>query len=239
MFRIQNKFKSLETSLSYKFRNKLLLENALTHRSRAHEDVSGGVVDNESLEFLGDSILGMIISDQLFREYPDYDEGQKSKIKSVLVSSASLSKLGKELGLGEYLFLGRGEEKTGGREKPSLIADTFEAIVAAIYLDGGLKAAEGFIKQQFSSVFNDLQRGSRSVELTADYKSALQEWLQAHNKPLPNYILTKEWGPDHKKSFEVEVNVGTEKIARAEGRSKKEAEQKVARTALDILEEQD
>jgi len=239
VFRIQNKFKSLETSLSYKFRNKLLLENALTHRSRAHEDVSGGVVDNESLEFLGDSILGMIISDQLFREYPDYDEGQKSKIKSVLVSSASLSKLGKELGLGEYLFLGRGEEKTGGREKPSLIADTFEAIVAAIYLDGGLKAAEGFIKQQFSSVFNDLQRGSRSVELTADYKSALQEWLQAHNKPLPNYILTKEWGPDHKKSFEVEVNVGTEKIARAEGRSKKEAEQKVARTALDILEEQD
>ena len=238
MFLTQNKFKSLETSLSYTFRNKLLLENALTHRSRAHEDISGETIDNESLEFLGDAILGMIVADQLFREYPDYDEGQKSKAKSVLVSSASLSKLGKELELGEHLFLGRGEEKTGGRKKPSLIADTFEAIVAAIYLDGGLEAAEAFIKRQFCSVFNELRKGDHGIELTADYKSTLQEWLQAHNRPLPNYFLSKEWGPEHKKNFEVEINIGNEKIVRAEGRNKKEAEQKAAKAALGILEEQ-
>ena len=233
--RIRDEFTSLEADLGHRFRDRGLLEHALTHRSRAHEDASGGVIDNESLEFLGDAVLGLVIADRLFREFPDYDEGQKSKVKALLVSAASLTKLGEQLRLGEYLLLGRGEEKSGGRRKPSLIADTFEAVVAAIYLDDGIAAADAFIERQFRPALDEIRAGGVVSGLVADHKSALQEWVQAHDLSLPEYRPVGEIGPDHRKIFQVELLVSGKVVARAEGRSKKEGEQKAARLALESL----
>ena len=234
--KFQDEFDALEMSLGYEFRDKGLLEHALTHRSRAHEDASGGVADNESLEFLGDAVLGLVISDRLFREFPDYDEGQKSKAKALLVSAPTLARVGEALGLGDYLLLGRGEEKTGGRQKPSLIADTFEAVVAAVYLDGGVEAADAFIERQFRDALEDVRDGRTLNSGVEDYKSSLQEWLQAHDRPLPIYVLVGTRGPDHRKVFEVEVTVGSEAVSRGEGRSKKQAEQQAASRALEALQ---
>ena len=221
----------LEAALGYEFRDQGLLEHALTHRSHAHEDASGGVADNESLEFLGDAVLGLVIADRLFHEFPEYDEGQKSKAKAVLVSAKSLRARGERLELGDHLLLGRGEERTGGRRKPSLIADAFEAVVAAIYLDGGLRAAEAFIERQFRTALDELQAGRAVPALVADHKSALQEWLQARGLARPVYRLAGTEGPDHDKVFTVEVTIG-DAVARGEGRSKKEAEQRAAERAL-------
>jgi ribonuclease-3 len=134
-------FEVLERVIGYRFRDRGMLEHALTHRSRVHEDASGGVIDNESLEFLGDSVLGFVIADMLFREFPQHNEGEKSKLKASLVSATSLARLGERLHLGEHLILGRGEERTGGRRKQALIADCYEALIAAIYLDGGIEGA--------------------------------------------------------------------------------------------------
>ena len=232
---LQEDFRSLEMALGYTFRDWGLLEHALTHRSRANEDASEEVVDNESLEFLGDAVLGFVIADRLFRECPHYDEGQKSKAKAQMVSAAALSYRGEQLGLGRYLILGRGEEGTGGRQKPSLIANTFEAVIAALYLDGGLPAVEDFVEQEFREALDAVQAGRTVGGVVADHKSALQEWLQAHDRPLPKYCLAGESGPDHRKVFEVELRVGDETVARAEGRSKKEAEQRAAATGLGRL----
>lgn len=230
--RMQDEFASLEKELGHTFRDRGLLEHALTHRSRAHEDASGGVIDNESLEFLGDAVLGLVIADRLFHEFPDDDEGQKSKAKALLVSAPSLTKLGEGLGLGDHLLLGRGEERSGGRRKPSLIADAFEAVVAAVYLDGGLRAAEALIERQFRVALDELRAGRPVAGLVGDHKSALQEWLQGRNRPLPVYHLADSHGPDHEKVFAVDVQVGGETVARAEGRTKKEAEQGAAAQAL-------
>jgi Ribonuclease-III-like/Putative prokaryotic signal transducing protein len=134
----------LERQIGYRFKDRGLLEHALTHRSRVHEDASGGVFDNESMEFLGDSVLGFVIADMLFREFPHHNEGQKSKLKASIVSAASLARLGEKINLGEFLILGRGEEKTGGRRKLALIADCYEALIAAIYIDGGIEPAKTF-----------------------------------------------------------------------------------------------
>ena len=231
---LQTHLEALEKRLSYKFRDRGLLEHALTHRSRAREDISGSVVDNESLEFLGDAVIGFVIADLLFKGFPDYDEGQKSKVKAMLVSAPSLTRLGEQLALGDHLLLGRGEEKTGGRKKPALIADTYEAIIAAIYLDGDIEAARAFIEQQFRDSIEAV-RNTGLTGLSADHKSALQEWLQSHDLPLPEYRLAGALGPDHQKVFEVEVWVRGQAIAHAEGRSKKEAEQRAAQRALQQL----
>ena len=233
--KLRDEFDVLEMSLGYEFRDKGLLEHALTHRSRAHEDASGGVADNESLEFLGDAVLGLVISDRLFREFPEYDEGRKSKTKALLVSAPTLALIGEALGLGDYLLLGRGEEKTGGRQKPSLIADTFEAVVAAVYLDGGVEAADAFLERQFRDALEDVRAGRTVSGAVADHKSSLQEWLQAHDRPLPIYVLVGTQGPDHRKVFEVEVTVGGEAVSRGDGRRKKEAEQLAASRALEEL----
>ena len=226
---------ALEGRLGHVFRDKGLLEHALTHRSRAHEDASGGVVDNESLEFLGDAVLDLIIADRLYHQFSDYNEGRKSKAKAILVAAPSLARLGAALGLGEYLLLGRGEQRSGGRSKPSLIADAFEAVVAAIYLDGGLPAAERFIDGQFRAALDELRAGQSVSGLVEDYKSALQEWLQARGRPLPDYRVAATHGPDHRKTFAVDLWVGDETVARAEGPSKKSAEQKAAAQALQRL----
>src|SRR5262245_32981964 len=231
-------FEPLERTIGYHFRDRGLLEHALTHRSRVHEDASGGVIDNESLEFLGDSVLGFVIADMLFRQFPQHNEGQKSKVKASLVSAASLARLGAKLGLGEFLILGRGEEKTGGRRKDALIADGYEALIAAIYLDGGIEPARGFIERQFEALITEARRTGAAAAFTEDYKSALQEWLQSHDRGLPSYRLVSETGPAHRRQFEVEVLVAGESLARAEGRSKKEAAQSAAKAALTRLTEE-
>jgi ribonuclease III len=225
----------LERQIGYRFRDRGMLEHALTHRSRVHEDASGGVFDNESMEFLGDSVLGFVIADMLFREFPQHNEGHKSKLKASLVSAASLARLGEAINLGEFLILGRGEEKTGGRRKRAIIADCYEALIAAIYLDGGVEAARNFIERQFASLITEARRAGIAAAFTDDWKSALQEWLQSRGRGLPVYRLAAEVGPDHHKRFLVEVLVDGAPIAQAEGRSKKEAAQAAARAALESL----
>ena len=225
----------LERRIGYRFKDRGMLEHALTHRSRVHEDASGGVFDNESMEFLGDSVLGFVIAAMLFREFPQHNEGQKSKLKASLVSAASLARLAEQIDLGAFLILGRGEEKTGGRHKHAIIADCYEALIAAIYLDGGIEPAQRFIEQQFAALVAEARKTGAAAAFTDDWKSALQEYLQARGLGLPAYRLAGELGPDHRKSFLVEVVVDGEAIARAEGRSKKEAAQSAARAALEKL----
>jgi ribonuclease III len=226
----------LERRIGYRFRDRGLLEHALTHRSRVHEDASGGVFDNESMEFLGDSVLGFVIADMLFRQFPQHNEGQKSKLKASIVSATSLARLGGKIDLGAFLILGRGEEKTGGRLKHALIADCYEALIAAIYLDGGIDPARGFIERQFADLIEEARRTGAHAAFTEDYKSALQEWLQSHDRGLPSYRLAAEIGPAHRRRFDVEVVVNGEPIARAEGKTKKEAAQAAAKQALEILD---
>jgi ribonuclease III len=224
--------RELERRLGYRFRDPELIERALTHRSRAHEEGSGELPDNESLEFLGDAILGFVIADLLFRRFPTNDEGRQSKLKASLVSTTTLARLSAALQLGDHLILGRGEEKTGGRQKHAILADTLEALIAAIYLDGGIDAARGFIERQFAGLMGESELPGF---LGRDYKSALQEHLQARSRPLPEYRVAAESGPDHRKLFQVEVTVDGDTIAEATGRSKKEAEQEAARLALERL----
>ena len=228
-------FEPLERIIGYRFKDGGLLEHALTHRSRVHEDASGGVFDNESMEFLGDSILGFVIADMLFRQFPQHNEGQKSKLKASIVSAASLARLGERINLGAYLILGRGEEKTGGRRKHALIADSYEALIAAIYLDGGFEPVHGFIRRQFQDLIEEAKRTGAEATFTEDYKSALQELLQRQGRGLPVYRLTAEIGPAHRRHFEVEVLVKGEAFAKGEGRSKKDAAQNAAKAALEII----
>jgi ribonuclease III len=230
---LRNEFSALERRVGYTFRDPGLLEHALTHTSRANEDVSGGVFDNESLEFLGDAVLGFAIADMLFRRFPERDEGWKSKMKATLVSTTSLARLADRLDLGDHLLLGRGEEKTGGRRKQALLADGYEALIAAIYLDGGIESATSFIAKQFDQLIDEARTPSAAFH---DFKSALQERVQSAGSPLPEYAVIAESGPDHHKIFQVQVRVGGKALAEAGGRSKKEAEQEAARLALVKLE---
>jgi len=229
--RLRDEFDELQTRIEYRFRDRGLLEHALTHKSRAAEDASGGVADNESLEFLGDAVLGLVVADALFHQYPDFDEGQKSKIKAAVVSTQSLARHAERLRLGEHLILGRGEEKTGGRFKQALLADAYEALIAAVYLDGGLEAAETFLRRELKDAIDE----GNAPTFARDYKSALQERLQALGRPLPEYRVSGEAGPDHRKTFTVDVVVNGEVLGAATGRAKKEAEQEAARLALEHL----
>ncbi len=226
--RMPDALMALESRIDYQFTDRGLLEQALTHRSRAAEDASLGGADNESLEFLGDALLGFVVAEWLFQQYPQYDEGQKSKIKATVVSTQSLARHADLMGLGEYLILGKGEEKTGGRGKPALLADAFEALVAAVYLDGGMEPAASLLRRVLHAAVD----AGRDPLLVVDYKSALQERLQALGRPLPQYRLAGESGPDHQKQFRVEVVVAGEVRGSATGRAKKEAEQDAARQAL-------
>ena len=233
--RLRDEFETLQRTIGYRFRDRGLLEHAMTHTSRANEDVSGGVADNESMEFLGDALLGFVVADMLFRDFPRFDEGQKSKAKAAIVSTATLARQAERLQLGDHLLLGRGEEKTGGRRKQALLADTYEALIAAIYLDGGIEHARAFIVRELTPLVDEVRRDGVSGQ---DYKSALQELLQARDLPLPDYRLVGTQGPDHRKLFEIEVAVRGEPLASAMGASKKEAEQEAARSALEKLRTQ-
>jgi ribonuclease-3 len=231
VIRLRDEFDELQLRIGYRFRDRGLLEHALTHKSRAAEDASGGVADNESLEFLGDAVLGLVVADALFRQYPSYTEGDKSKIKAAVVSTQSLAKHAEQIRLGDHLILGRGEEKSGGRFKQALLADAYEALIAGIYLDGGLEAAAAFLRRELKQA---IDAGSAQT-VARDYKSALQERLQALGRGLPEYRIAGEAGPDHRKQFSIEVVVRGEVLGAATGKAKKEAEQEAARLALEKL----
>ena len=227
---------ALETVLGYRFRDRELLSRALTHKSSAHERNSHPpAADNEQLEFLGDAILGFIVSDDLLARHPGHPEGRLSKLKAHLVSASHLHQAALQLGLGEFLRLGRGEELSGGREKKALLADALEALIAALYLDGGMEAARRFVVERVIGETPAAEIGDAVV----DYKSALQETAQALKLPQPRYSIVEEHGPEHAKTFVVEVKVGPDWTGRAEGLSKKSAGQKAAQLVLQRLSELD
>ena len=217
-----------ERRIGYTFNQRDLLTRAITHKSYSHEARHDNVRHNETFEFLGDSVLGFVIGDLLFQHFPELDEGALSKMKAYLVSATSLAEKARRYGMGEVLLLGVGEEKTGGRKKDSLLANLFEAMIAAIYLDGGIDPARKLIEQSFT---DDIARIDRDDLLFHDYKTALQEMAQGQGLPLPDYSVVGEVGPDHDKTFIVEVKVGS-LAARGEGSSKKEAQQEAAKMAL-------
>ena len=217
-----------EQRIGYTFEQRELLRRSLTHKSHAHEAKDLGVRHNETYEFLGDSVLGFVIGDLLFRHFPELDEGALSKMKAHLVSASSLAAKARHYGMGEAILLGVGEEKTGGRKKDSLLANLFEAVIAGIYLDGGIGAARELIERAFLA---DIQRIDHEDLLFSDYKTALQEIAQGSGLQLPEYNVVDEVGPDHDKTFIVEVKVGS-LVARGEGTSKKEGQQQAARAAL-------
>ncbi len=217
-----------ERCIGYTFQRRDLLTRAVTHKSYSHEARQGDVRHNETFEFLGDSVLGFVIGDMLFRHFPELDEGALSKMKAYLVSATSLAAKARHFGMGDVILLGVGEEKTGGRRKDSLLANLYEAMLAAIYLDGGIDAARRVIEQSFLA---DIQSIDEEDLLFQDYKTALQELAQGKGFPLPEYNVIGEVGPDHDKTFIVEVRVGS-LSTRGEGSSKKEAQQEAAKRAL-------
>ena len=228
---------NLEKALGHAFRDRELLEQALTHKSRIYEKSADGEAgaDNEQLEFLGDAILGFAVSETLVRRHSSFPEGRLSKLKARLVSAAHLHRVAQELNLGEYLLLGRGEEMSGGREKKALLSDAVEALIAALYLDGGLSVATRFIEDR---VIGPSGPSEDSVDAAAaDYKSALQEMAQSLKLPPPRYAITAEEGPEHSKTFTVEVRVGKDWVSQAQGMSKKSAGQKAAQQVLLQLSE--
>jgi ribonuclease-3 len=220
----------LETLIGHHFAFPDLLERALTHRSLRQE--SNGI-DNERLEFLGDRVLGLVASERLFEEFPLWEAGKLSKGLARLVSAASISSVARRLELGKYLRLGPGEEKTGGREKKRLLADAYEAIIGALYLDAGLPVAAAFLRR---TLIDPALTGEGALLHEPDHKSALQEWLQQRGLGTVSYRVHKESGPEHQKVFEVEVWHADRRLAVSEGTSKKQAEQAAARLALDQLE---
>ena len=217
-----------EQRIGYIFKRRDLLTRALTHKSYSHEARQENIRDNETFEFLGDSVLGFVIGDLLFQRFPTLDEGALSKIKAYLVSANSLAAKARTYGMGEVLYLGVGEEKSGGRKKESLLANLFEAMIAGVYLDGGIEPARQLIERSF---VRDLETIDEEDLLFHDYKTALQELAQGKGLQLPEYNVVDEVGPDHDKRFVIEVKIGN-LVARGEGSSKKEAQQQAAKHAL-------
>ncbi len=239
---------ALQETLGYEFHRPELLCQAITHSSHARESEasqpvsSGRVLDNEQLEFLGDAVLSLITSEELFQRFPNFREGELSKLRAHLVSEKHLIQVAQRLELGPYLRLGRGEEKSGGRNKTALLVDALEAVLGAIYLDGTLGPARDFVLQHVVGPELEVMAKSGSKLPVGDYKSALQERLQAEGLPQPFYTLVKEEGPEHKKMFTVEAHLrsrepegSTEFVGRAMGPTKKSAEQEAARQVLDYL----
>jgi ribonuclease-3 len=239
--------RALEESLGHHFQRQELIEQALTHSSQAREVEAAGASsrlpgggDNELLEFLGDAVLGLVTSELLFHRFPGFREGHLSKLRAHLVGQRHLLRVAEQLGIGEYMRLGRGEEKSGGRAKASLLVDALEAVLAALYLDGGWQVARDFVVR----VIIDPELAHMNLEASRipvmDFKSALQETLQASGRGQPVYVLVKEEGPEHKKTFTVEVRLPemTKVVGRAQGATKKRAEQEAARQVLEHLSKQ-
>jgi ribonuclease-3 len=225
-------FDNLQEKIAYRFHDLQLLTQALTHRSFLHENNDGGA-DNERLEFLGDSVVEVVISDLLLNRFPHLTEGGLSKTRAELVKESTLASLAREVRLGAALRLGRGEDETGGRDKDSILAGGFEALMAAVYLDGGYKEAFRVIEDLYAPHLRD----RKSAIEDKDYKTRLQEYTQRHLNDAPHYIVTDEEGPDHAKTFEVVISIRGEVYGKGRGKSKKEAEQRAAEETLRSLQE--
>ena len=247
----EREISALETALSYHFHRRGVIEQAITHSSQAREQEAQQageqkykVHDNEQLEFLGDAILALVTSEELFNRFPQFREGELSKLRAHLVSERHLIRVAQQLELGHYLRLGRGEEKSGGRNKTALLVDALEAVLAAIYLDGGMPPVRDFILREIiAPELERMEREGGALPMT-DFKSALQETLQGLGMPQPTYVLVEEAGPEHKKTFTVEVRLSAgakrgegeaEFVGRAAGSTKKTAEQDAARQLLSYL----
>jgi len=224
--------KDLQEGISYRFRDLQLLIQALTHRSYLSQKNEEGE-DNERLEFLGDSVIELVVSHLLLARFPHLTEGGLSKARASLVKEATLASLAQGVGLGETLRLGRGEEETGGKEKDSILAGGMEALVAAVYLDGGYEEVFRMIEQLYTPLLEEMKRGLKD----ADFKTRLQEYTQKYLNTTPHYIVAGEEGPDHDKTFEVTISIGGKLYGRGRGRSKKDAEQRAAEEALRSLSE--
>ena len=221
--------RELEEKLGYRFKNIGLLEHAMTHSSYANEHRSAGITSNERLEFLGDSVLGMVVAEHLFTAHPDMPEGELTRTRAALVCETSLYEVARTLNLGRYLRLGKGEDAGGGRARPSILADATEATLAAVYLDGGIESVIPIIRTYILDK-------EREKAVDRDYKTALQELVQRHPGQAVSYRLVDETGPDHARVFVMEVSVGGKPVGIGRGRSKKEAEQMSAKAALEKLD---
>jgi ribonuclease III len=226
-----NPYAPLEARLGYVFTERARLECALTHKSYLNENASWGRPDNERLEFLGDAVLDLVVGHLLMDAAPERNEGELSKTRAAIVNEVGLAEVAAELGLGEWLFLGRGEEQSGGRRKPSVLADACEALVAAVYLDGGFDSAFGVVKRLFGSRVASARGGGMH-----DYKTRLQE-RAARRRLQVRYQLVNEQGPDHDKTFEIAAWIGDRELSRGIGKTKKEAEQRAAELALRALDD--
>ncbi len=226
---MEPEFSEFEEIIGYTFQNKELIHEALSHSSYANEKKKLRH-SNERLEFLGDSVLSIVVSQYLFEHYPDLPEGELTKIRAALVCEKSLHRFALQIRLGEFLLLGKGEAHTGGRQRPSILADAFEAVIAAIYLDGGLESARKHILR-----FIPKNLRENRFMLFGDYKTALQEVIQKNPEEKVEYLLIDESGPDHSKTFSVEVCLNSNVIGRGSGKSKKEAEQMAAKEALALM----
>ncbi|SNX55561.1 ribonuclease III [Thermoanaerobacterium sp. RBIITD] len=222
-----NKYDVLEEKIKYVFKNKILLKQALTHSSWANESKNIGI-NNERLEFLGDSVLSIVISEYLYKKRRDLEEGYLSKYRSEIVCEPSLARCAREIGLGKYLLMGKGEEMTGGRDRESILADAMEALIAAIYLDSDLNTVSKIVLDLFDEIIKEVLSGL----IYRDYKTKLQEVSQKMGIGKINYMIIDEYGPDHNKVFVIEVYVGKNLLGKGCGKSKKEAEQFAAMEAL-------
>ena len=221
--------KDLESAIGYRFRNITLLQNALTHSSYANERWHDSLMSNERLEFLGDSILGMVVADYLYRNFPDRPEGELTRMRADMVCEQSLAAVANRLNLGSHLLLGHGEEQGGGRTRPSILADAVESVIAASFLDGGMDAAAGIVRRFVLTNVPVTRLHNR------DYKTGLQELVQQKKNQVLSYALVGESGPDHDKSFLVEVSLNGKVVGQGSGSSKKRAEQDAARCAIETL----
>ncbi len=224
------RYTGLEQSLGYQFRDQALCEAALTHKSWLNERGTDERTDNERLEFLGDAVIALVVSDLLMRRFPDHPEGELSKKRAAVVNEAGLARVAEVLALGQWIFLGRGEEQAGGRQKRSILADALEAIIGAVYRDGGFESAYKVTDRLFSRSLD-----GAGIEADRDFKSRLQELSQARLHLAPTYTLLAQEGPDHDKTFEVAIFLGDREYGRAQGKSKKEAQQNAAARALATL----
>lgn len=230
----KKRLKTFEKRFGYSFRSKELLHNALTHKSYVNENRLPTGSDNERLEFLGDAVLELAISELLMERFPDYNEGELSKLRASIVNERQLADLARDYQIGEFLLLGKGEEQTMGREKPSLLSDAYEAVLGAIYLDRGFKKAHAVIKRHYTRLFAENPTDS----FYQDYKTELQERVQTLFKTMPQYRLAGEEGPSHRKVFEINLVIQEKVYGVGRGFSKKEAEQSAAQKALDLLKSQ-
>ena len=223
----------LQKTLGVQFNDPGLLEQALIHSSYVHENPEVAPVSNERLEYLGDAVLGLVCADMLFSKFPQHQEGHLTRFRSLLVRSSTLCRVALKIGLGDYLYLGRGEEASSGRQKPANLAGALEAVIAAVYLDQGLSATSDFILNLFKSeVDNLLDKDSIN-----DNKSRLQEFVQSKNQITPSYKILKSDGPDHNRTFTAEFSIGDRIICQGSGSSKKKAEAEAARIALELFKD--